>query len=141
MVGVASVTVTRTIPTPVERVREAIADVETFMRAAGFDEVGLDGDRLRIANTAGMFLEIELDLELVERSDAALAYEQREGIFREMRTVYRIEPADGGTTVTATTEFEVDVAFAGPLLDASVVTRQRRAELRKQFDYLEGLAD
>jgi len=141
VVGVASVTVTRTVPTAPERVREAMADVETFMRAAGFDEVGLDGERLRIANTAGMFLEIELDLELVERSDAVLAYEQREGIFREMWTVYRVEPADGGTTVTATTEFELDVAFAGPLLDASLVTRQRRAELQRQFDYLEGLAD
>ncbi|MEF8840300.1 MAG: SRPBCC family protein [Haloarculaceae archaeon] len=137
----ASVTVTRTVDTPPERVREAMSDVETFMRAAGFAEVDLDGDRLHIANTAGLFLEIELDLELVERRDAVLAYEQREGIFREMRTVYRIEPTDGGTTVTATTEFEVDVALAGPLLDASVVTRQRRAELRKQFDYLEGLAD
>ncbi|MEF8861392.1 MAG: SRPBCC family protein [Haloarculaceae archaeon] len=134
-------TVTRTVDTPPERVREAMSDVETFMRAAGFAEVDLDGDRLHIANTAGLFLEIELDLELVERRDAVLAYEQREGIFREMRTVYRIEPTDGGTTVTATTEFEVDVALAGPLLDASVVTRQRRAELRKQFDYLEGLAD
>lgn len=137
----ASVTVTRTVEAPPERVREAMSDVETFMRAAGFDEVERDGDRLRIANTAGMLLEIELELELVERPDAALAYEQREGIFREMRTVYRVEPADGGTTVTATTEFEIDAPFAGPLLDASVVTRQRRAELREQFDYLEGLAD
>ena len=137
----ASVTVTRTIPTPIERVRGAMADVESFMLAAGFDEVDLDGDRLRIANTVGLLLRIELDLELVEREDAALAYEQREGIFREMWTGYWIETADGGTRVTATTEFEIDVAFAGPLLDASVVTRQRRAELRKQFDYLEGFSE
>lgn len=137
----ASVTVTRTVPTAPERVREAMADVETFIRAAGFDEVEREGDRLHIANTAGMLLEIELDLELVERNDAALAYEQREGIFREMWTPYRVEPADGGTMLTATTEFELDVAFAGPLLDASLVTRQRRAELQRQFDYLEELAD
>jgi len=129
VVGVASVAVSRTVPTAPDRVREAIADVETFVRAAGFDEVDLEGDGLRIANTAGMFLEIGLDLELVGRGGAVLAYEQREGIFREMWTAYRAEPADGGTTVTATTEFELDVAFAGPLLDASLVTRQRRAEL------------
>lgn len=135
-----SVTVTREIEASPDALREKIEDVETFMRAAGFDEVGVDGDTLRIANTAGLFFEIELILEIVERNDAVLAYEQRDGIFEEMTTVYTVEGSDDRSTVRATTEFALDVAFAGPVFDATVVKRQRRAELTKQFDYLESTA-
>ena len=132
-----SVTVTRDVDAPPDVVRERIADVPSFMRAAGFDDVAVDGDRIRIANTVGWLFEIELTLERVERDDAVLAYEQRDGIFDEMTTAYWVDGSDEGSTVRATTDFALDVAYAGPAFDATVVKRQRRAEITKQFDYLE----
>jgi len=132
-----SVTVTRDVDVPPDVVRKRIADVPSFMRAAGFDDVAVDGDRMRIANTVGWLFEIELDLQMVERDDAVLAYEQRDGIFEAMTTAYWVDGADGGSTVRAKTEFALDVAYAGPAFDATVVQRQRRAEITKQFDYLE----
>lgn len=109
------------------------------MRAAGFDDVAVDGDLVRLSNTVGLFFEVELTVEVVDRSDAVLAYEQRDGIFGEMTTVYTVDEGTPGTTVRATTEFAVDVAYAGPAFDATVVKRQRRAELTSQFDYLESI--
>ena len=132
-----SVTVRRDVDVPLDVVRERIADVPAFMRAAGFDDVAVDGDRIRIANTVGWLFEIELTLERVERDDAVLAYEQRDGIFDEMTTAYWVDGSDEGSTVRATTDFALDVAYAGPAFDATVVKRQRRAEITKQFDYLE----
>jgi len=132
-----SVTVTRDIEASLDVLRERIEDVGSFMRAAGFDDVAVDGDTIRIRNTVGLFFEVELTLEIVERDDAVLAYEQRDGIFREMTTVYTLEGDDSRSTVKATTEFAIDVAYAGPAFDATVVKRQRRAEITKQFDYLE----
>jgi len=132
-----SVTVTRDVDVPPDVVRKRIADVPSFMRAAGFDDVAVDGDRMRIANTVGWLFEIELDLQMVERDDAVLAYEQRDGIFEAMTTAYWVDEGVGGSTVRATTEFALDVAYAGPAFDATVVQRQRRAEITKQFDYLE----
>ena len=132
-----SVTVRRDVDVPLDVVRERIADVPAFMRAAGFDDVSVDGDRIRIANTVGWLFEIELTLERVERDDAVLAYEQRDGIFDEMTTAYWVDGSDEGSTVRATTDFALDVAYAGPAFDATVVKRQRRAEITKQFDYLE----
>jgi len=38
---------------------------------------------------------IELTLELVDRPDADLAYEQRKGIFEEMRTAYTVIRSNG----------------------------------------------
>jgi carbon monoxide dehydrogenase subunit G len=131
---VQTVSLDRWIDADPEAVRAAMDDVERFMRAAGFDGVGVDGDDLRIENSVGIF-SIELDLELVD--GGALAYEQRDGIFREMRTVYHLDAEDGGTRVSATTDFEVAAAFAGPVLDATVIKRQRKRELRGQFDYLQ----
>lgn len=129
------VTVSRTVDADLETVRTAMDDVVRFMRAAEFDEVSLDGDRLTIGNTVGLF-DIELVLELVE-SDAELAYEQREGIFESMRTEYHLEPAVEGTTITATTEHEaIDLAVVGPVLDSTLIDRQRRKELTAQFDWL-----
>lgn len=129
------VTVTRTIDADPDAVRAAMADVEAFMRGAGFDAVERDGDELRLANRVGLF-DIELVLELVD-ADAELAYEQREGIFESMRTAYRVEGEGGATTITATTEHEaVDLAVVGPVLDSTVIERQRRKELNAQFDWL-----
>jgi len=141
-----SVTRTRTIDAQPAAVRDAMADLEPFMLAAGFDEVAVDGNDLRVANAVGI-AEIELVLEVVEDPDAELAYEQRQGIFEAMTTSYEVEPArdDAGSTipnrvathVTARTEFAMDVAIVGGVLDATIITRQRRRELDAQLDWLE----
>jgi hypothetical protein len=103
------------------------------MAAAGFDEVTLDGDEITIVNGIG-FAAIELDLTLVDRPDAELASEQADGIFEAMWTTYESTGADDGTGVTATTEFSLDVAVVG-----AVIERQRRRELNAQFHWLERL--
>jgi len=137
--GMRSVTVAREISASADGVREAIIDVEPFTRAAGFDEVRVDGRTIEIANDVGI-AEITLELEIVDDPDAVLAYEQREGVFEEMRTAYTLHPTDTGTEVRATTEFALDVPLVGEVLDATVISRQRRAELDAQFDYLETAA-
>ncbi|KPN32196.1 hypothetical protein SY89_02960 [Halolamina pelagica] len=131
-----SVSVSREVAAPPEAVRARMNDVGAFMRAAGFDEVTTDGDRITITNGVGIAT-VELELELIDHPDAALAYRQRDGIFEEMVTRYTLEPTDDGTEVTAETEFAVDVALVGKLLDATVIKRQRRRELDQQFDWLE----
>jgi hypothetical protein len=133
-----SVSVTRTFEASPERIREAMADVEQFMTAAGFDEVHVDGDDLTIVNGFGIAA-IELALTIVDRPDAELAYEQADGIFEEMLTTYAVSADDGDTRVTATTDFELDVAVVGAVLDATVIKRQRRRELTTQFDWLESV--
>jgi len=80
-------------------------------------------------------------LELIEETDAALAYRQRDGIFEAMVTRYTLDPTESGTAVTAETEFAIDVALVGKRLDATVIERQRRRELEQQFDWLEREAD
>jgi len=131
-----SVSVSREIAAPPDAVRERMDDLEAFMRAAAFDEVVVEGDRIELENGVGIAT-IELSLELIEEPDAALAYRQREGIFEEMVTRYTLDPVEGGTEVTAETEFAIDVALVGKLLDATVIERQRRRELEQQFDWLE----
>lgn len=132
--------VTRVVPADPEAVAAAIRDVGPFMRAAGFDDVTVEGETVHLRNTVG-FLPIELTLRLVDRADAVLAYEQVDGIFAEMATWYELDEVAAGTRVTGVTEFEVGARFVGPMLDATVVTRQRRRELTQQFDALEALAD
>lgn len=112
-----------------------MADLGPFMASAGFDEVAVDGDTLEVANRVGVAT-IELTLEVID-DDAHLAYRQRDGIFEEMETRYVVAAADGGSEVTATTEFALDVALVGDVLDATVIKRQRRKELSAQFDWLE----
>jgi hypothetical protein len=136
----ASVTVSRTIDGPRSAVRDAVLDVEPFMRGAGFDEVVVDGDEIRLTNRVGI-AEIQLVLERVDVEGAVLAYDQVEGLFESMRTVYTLEDADGGTRIEATTEFALDVALVGEMLDATVIKRQRRKELTAQFDYLEDVVE
>lgn len=53
-----------------------------------------------------------------------------------METRYVVSPVEGGTEVTAVTEFAVDVSLVGGLLDATVVGRQRRRELADQLDWV-----
>ncbi|WP_254272416.1 SRPBCC family protein [Haloarcula marina] len=130
------VTVSRQFEADPGTVRDAIADTAAFMRGAEFDTVEYDGDSLYIENRVGLF-NIELELRVVSEADAALVYEQREGVFESMRTEYHVEGGDGGTTVTATTEYEsLDLSVVGELLDSSIVRRQRRKELASQFDWL-----
>lgn len=133
-----SVTCTRHLEAPADAVESAILDIEPFMLASGFDEVDVDGETVRVANEMGIAT-IELVLELVEAPDAVLAYEQRDGIFEEMRTTYRVSETPDGCEVVATTAFALDVALVGSLLDATVIKRQRRKELDAQFDWLEGV--
>lgn len=130
-----SVSVSREVAAPPAAVREKIQDVGPFMRAAGFDEVIVDGDRMELTNGVGITT-IELTLELYEAEDTTLAYRQREGIFEKMVTRYTVTPTDEGSTVTATTEFQIDVALVGTLLDATIIERQRTKELNAQFDWL-----
>ncbi|MFB6102635.1 MAG: SRPBCC family protein [Haloplanus sp.] len=136
-----TVTTSRTIPAPRDAVAEAMADLEPFMLAAGFDEVTIEGDEIHLLNRVGIAT-IELTVELIDVPDAALAYEQREGIFESMRTVYHLDDAGKGKTrVEATTDFALDVALVGDLLDATIIRRQRHKELDAQFDYLEDVTE
>ena len=137
----ATVTVSRTMSVPESTLRDAITDVGPFMRAAGFDEVVVEGDEIRLTNRVGI-AELQLTLGVIDRPDAVLAYEQRDGMFESMVTVYRLDDAGGdGVRVEAETEFALDVSLVGDLLDATVVSRPRRRELDAQFDYLESLGD
>ncbi|QCC52692.1 SRPBCC family protein [Halapricum salinum] len=130
-----SITLSHVVDAPPSAVRDAIADVEPFMRAAGFDEVQLDGDRLAIAKAVGL-LKISLSLRILDEPDAVLTYEQAEGIFESMITRYTVTDEDDGAEVTVRTEFALDVP-GGSILDATVIKRQRRKEIEGQFDYLD----
>ncbi|WP_436935973.1 SRPBCC family protein [Halovenus marina] len=133
-----SVSISRAIPGPTAPLHEAMHDLEPFMKSAGFDTVTVDSDQFTIENNVGL-LSISLDLQLVDR-DADLAYEQIDGIFESMETRYTLEEGEETTTVTATTEFELDASIVGPILDATIIARQRKKELTRQFDYLEEVA-
>ncbi|MFC7197039.1 hypothetical protein ACFQL4_24320 [Halosimplex aquaticum] len=77
-----------------------------------------------------------LDLRVVD-ADADLAYEQADGFFETMDTEYRVEAVgEEASEVTATTDFALDVTLVGQILDSTVIKRQRRHELEKQFDWL-----
>lgn len=130
-----SIELNRVIDGSRQDVADAITDVEPFTRAAGFDEVSLDGDRLDIAKAVGL-LKISLSLRLLDEPDTVLSYEQIEGVFETMTTQYTLEETESGTEVSARTEFALD-APGGSILDATVIKRQRRKELEGQFDYLE----
>jgi hypothetical protein len=131
-----SVSLSRTFDASPATVRDAIEDLGPFTEAAGFDEVRVDGDTISVANQVG-FATIELTLEVVDKPDTDLTYEQREGIFREMRTDYVVESHGDGSEMTARTEFALDVAVVGDVLDATIIKRQRRKELTAQFDWVE----
>lgn len=133
-----TVSVSRTIPGPPESIRAAMHDTEAFMKAAGFDTVTVDGGQFTIDNDVGL-LSISLKLQLVER-DAELAYEQVEGIFKSMENRYYLEPENGETSVRGVTEYELDPDIVGPILDDTIITRQRTKELEGQLDYLEAAA-
>ena len=132
----ASVEMRREISAAPAAVRAAMADTDAFMRAGGFDGVEVDGDRIHLQNGVGL---LTIDLELRQRpdADAAFAYEQVDGIFSSMDTRFSVAESDAGSVVTATTDFELDARVVGPILDATVIKRQRRSEIEGHFDYLE----
>lgn len=132
-----TVSVSRTLAADADAVRDAVADVERFMRAGGFSEAWVEGDEIFLRQNLGL-ARIELDLVVADDPAAELAYEQRDGIFDQMRTRYVVEPVDSGTRVTATTDFELG-GVVGSVLDATVVKRKRRSELNAQLDYLESV--
>lgn len=129
-----TVTVSRDVTVEPDAIRAGFDDMEAFMEAAGFDEVTVDGERVHVGRNIGL-AELELTLEVLE-SDAALACEQVEGMFEEMATIYRVEGDGAGTTITATTEFELG-GMIGSALDATLIKRQRTKELEDQLAYLE----
>lgn len=133
-----TVTVERTVDARPAGVRDALGRLEPFVEASGFDEVAVDGDTVEVGNQVGI-MTLELTLEVVDDPDAELAYVQTEGLFDEMSTTYTVDPAEGGdaSVVTATTDFSLDVPVLGDVLDATVVRRQRRTELERQFDWLQ----
>lgn len=129
-----TVSLSQTFEASPETIRALVTDVGPFIEACGFDTVSVAEPMVHIENSVGL-LSVELDLELVDEPGAVLAYEQRDGIFETMTTRYEL---DGGasTTLTATTDFALDISVVGELLDATVIKRQRRKELSAQFDYL-----
>lgn len=133
-----TVSLSRSFEGSAATVRDAMDDLQPFVEAGGFDEVTVDGDDIHITNHVGL-LTIDLDLRLVD-ADCALAYEQVDGIFESMETRYTIDEGDETVTVTATTDYALDVDLVGPILDSTVIARQRRRELEGQFDYLERVA-
>jgi len=130
-----TVTLTETFDTNIDHLRRLLTNIGPFMRAAGFDDVTVDGDIVTITNHVGLAT-IELELAVVEDDDALLTYEQRDGIFEAMVTRYTATECDEGIEITATTEFAIQARLVGPILDATVVSRQRRRELSAQFEYL-----
>lgn len=135
-----SVTVSRRFDADPEDVEAVVTDIEPFVRAAGFDEVEVEGEveseTIRVANEVGP-KRIELVLDVFDSPNAALAYEQREGIFETMTTEYDLTATEDGTRIDATTEFALDAAVVGSILDATVIKMQRKRELTAQFDYIE----
>jgi hypothetical protein len=54
-----------------------------------------------------------------------------------MMTGYTVEAVDGGTEVTAVTEYSaLDLPVRGGMIDSTVISRQRTKELGKQFGWL-----
>lgn len=133
-----TVSVSRTISGPPEPIRDAMQDTKALLEAAGFKNVTVKEDRYTIEKDVGL-LSISLELRFVDR-DAYRACEQVEGIFKSMETRYYVEPENGETTVRAVTEYELDTDIVGPILDDTIITRQRTKELEAQLDYLEEVA-
>lgn len=130
-----SISLSRVIDAPPDAVADALHDYDPFMRAAGFDEVHVDGDRIEISKTLGL-LKISLTLRILDDPESSLAYEQLEGVFESMTTRYTLSEHSDGTAVSASTTFELD-APGGSILDATLIKRQRRKELAAQLAFLE----
>ncbi len=132
----ASVTRSRFIDAPPDIVERVItADIAALMQAANYDSVRFEGDRLELEQTLGL-ASLSLTLRQIDDADATLAFEQVDGHFERMVTEYDVEPSDGGTTVSARTEFTLG-GIPGSVLDETLVRRQRGRELEAQLEYVE----
>lgn len=132
----ATVSRSRVLSATPDAVEHAITDdVEAFVGTAGYDSVRLEGDCLELEQTLGL-ASLSLTLRIVDGADAALALEQEDGHFEAMTTEYAVEPADGGTELTARTTFTLG-GVTGTVLDETLVRRQRGKELEAQLDYVE----
>jgi len=132
----ASVTRSRFIDAPPDIVERVItADIAALMQAANYDSVRFEGDRLELEQTLGL-ASLSLTLRQIDDADATLAFEQVDGHFERMVTEYDVEPSDGGTTVSARTEFTLG-GITGSVLDEMLVRRQRGRELEAQLEYVE----
>ncbi|WP_256301428.1 SRPBCC family protein [Haloarchaeobius salinus] len=131
-----TVSLSRSVEGSADSVRDAMADLEAFTEAAGFDGVVVDGDTVHITNHVGL-LELTLDLVVTTDERETLELEQTDGIFESMTTRYTVTGDTESCEVTAETEFALDVAIVGQVLDATVIKRQRTRELVGQLDWLE----
>lgn len=131
-----TVSLSREFDSDPDDVRALVEDVEGFTKAGGFDDVIVEGTRIKLTNGVGIAT-MELTLEIERDADAALVYRQVEGIFAEMETRYEVEETAAGSRLTGTTTFELDVGLVGDILDATVIKRQRRKEIESQFDWVE----
>ena len=131
-----TVTLSRSVDGSAESVREAIGDLQAFTEAAGFDGVTVEDDVVTITNHVGL-LELQLELVVTRDEPETLVLEQRDGIFESMTTWYTVTGDTESCEVTAETEFALDVAIVGQVLDATVIKRQRSTELTRQLDWLQ----
>lgn len=130
------VTADREFAAPPATVRRAIEDhPEAFLGAGGFDHVSVGTDRIEFARELGLAT-LELAVTVDHDADVLLAFDAVEGIFEAMRTEYDVRAEDGGSRVTARTEFTLGGALARAF-DGTIVALQRRREFAAQFDYLE----
>lgn len=132
----ASVTRSRFLQADPETVEDVITDdVLGFIRAAGYDSVSVDGDRIGIERRLGLAT-LSLTLRPIDADESTLAFEQESGLFEEMTMHYVVESTDGGSELTAITEFTLG-GVTGSVLDDTVVRRQRTSEIEDQFAYVE----
>lgn len=132
----ASVTRSRFLQADPETVEDVITDdVPGFIRAAGYDSVSVDGDRIGIERRLGLAT-LSLTLRPIDADESTLAFEQESGLFEEMTMHYVVESTDGGSELTAITEFTLG-GVTGSVLDDTVVRRQRTSEIEDQFAYVE----
>lgn len=130
-----TVTKRRSLAASPAAVRELITgDVPAFIRASGFDDVTVADGCYTVSRDIGMAT-FELTLAPID-GDAVLEFKQIDGLFEEMWTAYRVDDTPEGCTLSAETEFTMG-GVLGPVLDATLIERQRTKEFELQFDYVE----
>jgi hypothetical protein len=132
----ATVSLSRALQADPETVESALTDdVEALMESAGFDSVTVEDDIVSIERRLGLAT-LSLSLRQMDGADAALTFEQTEGVFEEMSMTYSVEPTTEGCELRGRTTFTLG-GVAGSVLDETLVRRQRTGELEDQFDYIE----
>jgi len=121
-----TVTVGRTYDVGAETLSAAIADVETFYDAAGF-EVSREGTHLELVKRLAV-ARFELEVRLRD-DDAALSYEMVDGPFDAMETRYLVDGGDGESRLTIETTFDAPSSGFGTFINGALIKRQRKSEL------------